>query len=86
MRGDHSFLVWFADNLCALRIDNLMLEYNQANKSETGGITGMVAARKQRCEETGRVVLGNGNSQANVNSNNNVARIKLFIEKGVVTD
>jgi mannose-1-phosphate guanylyltransferase len=80
--GDGCFLVWFADNLCALRINDLIHEYEELNESSTeAGITGMVVVRKQRSEETGRVVLDNANSDS---SHSNIsAFIKQFIEKGV---
>ena len=65
---DRCFLVWFADNLCALRINDFIREYKEANKSRIEGITGMVVVRKQRREETGRVVLDNVNSQPNTNN------------------
>jgi mannose-1-phosphate guanylyltransferase len=85
---DRCFLVWFADNLCALRINDLIHEYKEANKSRIEGITGMVVVRKQRREETGRVVLDNVNSQPSTNNSNNnsnaAAPIKKFIEKGMV--
>jgi UTP-glucose-1-phosphate uridylyltransferase len=56
--------------------------YNEVNKSTTeAGITGMVVVRKQRREETGRVVLDNANS--NKSHGNVAAPIKQFIEKGV---
>jgi mannose-1-phosphate guanylyltransferase len=62
------FLVWFADNLCALKIDDMVRNFKmidsylqsrgeKGGKKENGVIIGMVAVRSKRFEETGRVVL-----------------------------
>ena len=61
VRADRCFLLWFADNLCALRIDGLVQEYEKADRMTKGGITGIVVVRNQRREETGRVILDNTN-------------------------
>jgi mannose-1-phosphate guanylyltransferase len=53
---DECFLVWFADNLCALNIEHMIQQYQQEN-AKSGGITGMIAVRKRRREETARVRL-----------------------------
>ena len=83
---DEHFLVWFADNLCAISIDDLIREYNGACKTTNGRITALVAVRKQRVEETGRVVLDSEDSLQNKNDNDSKKTflIKRFIEKGVV--
>jgi mannose-1-phosphate guanylyltransferase len=82
VRADRSFLLWFADNLCALRIDCLIQEYDKADRMTNGGITGIVVVRNQRREETGRVILDDANRfQARKST---TSLIKEFIEKGVV--
>src|SRR5437762_7283881 len=82
VRADGRFLLWFADNLCALRIDCLVQEYNRADNMTNGDITGIVVVRNQRREETGRVILDNVNHLRARKST--TALIKEFIEKGVV--
>ncbi len=85
VRTDKCFLLWFADNLCALRIDGLIQEYEKADRITKGGITGIVVVRNQRREETGRVILDNAiHRQANNSRNSTTSLIKQFIEKGVV--
>ncbi|MGC2685798.1 MAG: nucleotidyltransferase family protein [Candidatus Nitrosopolaris sp.] len=87
VRADEHFLVWFVDNLCAISIDDLMREYNGAYKMTNGGITGLMVVRKQRLEETGRVILDNADHSLQIKNNNNNKKtflIKQFIEKGVV--
>lgn len=66
---DVCFLVWFADNLCALKIDDMIRKYNRINNNTPGRgrqeeeeeekatITGMVVVRNRRFQETGRVIL-----------------------------
>jgi mannose-1-phosphate guanylyltransferase len=82
VRTDGRFLLWFADNLCALKIDCLVQEYNRAENMTNGDITGIVVVRNQRREETGRVILDNANHLRARKST--TALIKEFIEKGVV--
>lgn len=66
---DECFLVWFADNLCALKIEQMIQKYDQVNmKSGRTGSIGMVVVRKRRREETARVILDD-------------SRIKEFMEK-----
>ena len=66
---DECFLVWFADNLCALKIEQMVQKYHQVNmKSERTGSIGMVVVRKRRREETARVILQD-------------SKIKEFMEK-----
>lgn len=76
---DRCFLVWFADNLCALRVNDLIRTYELVIKGSTT-ITGMVVVRRQRREETGRVVLDNPKTGKNYG---NIAPIRKFIEKAV---
>jgi mannose-1-phosphate guanylyltransferase len=83
VRGDGHFLVWFADNLCAISIDDLIHEYKKTDR----GVTALIAVRKQRVEETGRVILDNSEDSLQ-NKNDSYSKkmflIKRFIEKGVV--
>jgi mannose-1-phosphate guanylyltransferase len=81
VRADEHFLVWFADNLCAINIHDLIRELETTN----GGITALMTVRKQRLEETGRVILDNSESLQNSgNDRRKTFLIKRFIEKGVV--
>jgi mannose-1-phosphate guanylyltransferase len=75
---DEYFLLWFADNLSGLKIDHMVQDYNLISSINKEAIIGMVAIRKKRREETGRVILEN---QVNSGSNNTVIRIKEFMEK-----
>ena len=74
--NDEYFLVWFADNLFALNIQDLVDYYdlikNFINKSSE--IVGIILSRKDRYEETGRVIL----------DENNYNEIKEFIEKPLI--
>jgi mannose-1-phosphate guanylyltransferase len=76
--GDEPFLVWFADNLCALDVKDLIRHYytltaQVVNSKKT--ITGIIVTRKYRYEETGRVTI---------DSNNN-DRVQAFIEKPIAS-
>jgi mannose-1-phosphate guanylyltransferase len=82
--ADEHFLVWFADNLCAISLDDLIREYNGAHKTTNGRITALMAVRKQRVEETGRVILDNSLQNKNDNDSKKTFLINRFIEKGVV--
>jgi mannose-1-phosphate guanylyltransferase len=85
VREDRCFLLWFADNLCALRVDDFVQEYENAERMTKGGITGIVVVRDQRREETGRVILEYTNRHRAANPRNSTtSSIKKFIEKGVV--
>jgi mannose-1-phosphate guanylyltransferase len=70
------FMVWYADNLCALDINGLVKEYTEIN-SESDRLIGIVIARSHRKEETGRLVL-------NKKCNENMYLIKQFSEKPIV--
>ena len=76
--GDDDFFVaWFADNLCALDMDHLVLQYElvkNIKENDLGEFIGMVTTRDHRKEETGIVVL---DPKENL-------RIKEFIEKPLV--
>jgi mannose-1-phosphate guanylyltransferase len=83
--ADRCFLVWFADNLCALDIDGLIHEYIKAENTPNGEITGIVVVRNQRHEETVRVILEEADRFQDIDNNNKkTLLIKQFIEKGVV--
>lgn len=72
--GDEPLLVWFADNLCALDIKDLVGHYNTLTAQVVGkAITGIMVTRKHRYEETGRVTV-------DANNNN---KIEAFIEKPI---
>ena len=74
---DDFFVAWFADNLCAIDIDQLIRQYEllkNIQENDPGEFIGMVATRDHRKEETGIVVLDPKES----------LRIKEFIEKPVV--
>lgn len=74
--GSEPFLVWFADNLCALDLMDLVSRYNALNTQLTGGkeVTGILVTRKHRYEETGRVTV----------EAKDCNRIEKFIEKPIV--
>jgi mannose-1-phosphate guanylyltransferase len=74
---DGYFLVWFADNLCALQLDSLIMEYGKMVDEYKNQIMGMLVVRKKRQEETGRVILEDNDAAISV--------IKEFIEKPVIT-
>ena len=76
---DEYFLLWFADNLSGLKIDHMIQDYNLISSKNKETIIGMVAIRKKRREETGRVILEN--PQVNSGSSNTIIRIKEFMEK-----
>jgi mannose-1-phosphate guanylyltransferase len=53
---DESFVVWFADNMCALDIRSFVKQYRFLNESRGKNMIGMVVTRDYRREETGRIV------------------------------
>jgi mannose-1-phosphate guanylyltransferase len=78
---DEYFLVWFADNLSGLKVDHMIRQYNSVRSKNKQAIIGMIATRKKRHEETGRVILESPQANSSGSSNNTVIRIKEFIEK-----
>jgi mannose-1-phosphate guanylyltransferase len=80
--ADDYFLVWFADNLCALKINDLIFEYETSTALHGANITGVVTVRRRRNEETGRVVLDE--TPGNNSHSSATARVKQFIEKGEI--
>jgi mannose-1-phosphate guanylyltransferase len=44
---DEYFLVWFADNLSALKVEGMIREYNLIRSKNNGVIIGMIATRKK---------------------------------------
>ncbi|HEY7080210.1 MAG TPA: nucleotidyltransferase family protein [Nitrososphaeraceae archaeon] len=55
---DESFIVWFADNMCALDMSSFVKQYKFLEASQKSGknMIGMVVTRDYRREETGRIV------------------------------
>ena len=57
--SDDSFMVWFADNLCALDISSFVKQYKSLNENQKNhgkNMIGVVVTRDHRREETGRIV------------------------------
>jgi mannose-1-phosphate guanylyltransferase len=57
---DESFIVWFADNICALDVSSFINQFNflkDSQKKQEMNIIGMVVTRDYRREETGRIVI-----------------------------
>ena len=57
--SDESFIVWFADNICALDVSSFIKQYKfleDSQKKRGKGIIGMVVTRDYRREETGRII------------------------------
>jgi len=57
--SDESFIVWFADNMCALDMDSFVKQYkflNESQKNRGKNMIGMVVTRDYRREETGRII------------------------------
>jgi mannose-1-phosphate guanylyltransferase len=73
VRHDECFLVWFADNLCALNIEQMIQRYHQVKNMKSGEkeAISIVVVRKRRREETARVILDD-------------SQIKEFMEKEMV--
>jgi mannose-1-phosphate guanylyltransferase len=73
--GIEPFLVWFADNLCALDLMELVSRYNTLNMQLESGkeITGILVTRNHRYEETGRVTVRDKDCN----------KIEEFIEKPI---
>ena len=72
--SDESFIVWFADNMCALDMGSFVKQYkflNESQKNRRKNMIGMVVSRDYRREETGRIVC----------DPNEANRIMEFIEK-----
>ena len=58
--SDEPFIVWFADNICALDMGSFVKQYNFLNESQKNSgknMIGMVVTRDYRREETGRIVF-----------------------------
>ena len=71
------FMVWYADNLCAIDINSLVKEYIKINSKSDEGLIGIVIARSHRKEETGRLILDKKLTK-------NTYLIKEFSEKPIV--
>lgn len=77
LEKDDFFMVWYADNLCALDINSLVEEYIKINNESNETMIGIVVARSHRKEETGRLILDKRCSK-------NTYLIKEFSEKPIV--
>ncbi|MGH9979015.1 MAG: nucleotidyltransferase family protein [Nitrososphaeraceae archaeon] len=73
--GSEPFLVWFADNLCALNLKNLVSRYHilKMQLESSKEIAGILVTRMHRHEETGRVIV----------KSKDCDKIEEFIEKPV---
>jgi mannose-1-phosphate guanylyltransferase len=73
--GSEPFLVWFADNLCALNVKNFISHYHKLKMRPESSeeITGILVTRMHRHEETGRVTI----------KSKDCNKIENFIEKPV---
>jgi mannose-1-phosphate guanylyltransferase len=80
LKDEQLFLVWFSDNLCALNLDRIVLDYNNVNILNKFSPIGLLIARKKRHEETGRVILNANNND----DKNNINLIKQFTEKPTI--
>src|SRR4029078_3692354 len=76
LENEAFFMVWYADNLCALDINSLVKEYIEIS-SQSDGMIGFLIARSHRKEETGRLVLYKKYSK-------NTYLVKEFSEKPIV--
>ena len=47
LKDEHVFLVWFSDNLCALNLDRIVLDYNNVDSLNKYGPIGLLIARKK---------------------------------------
>lgn len=74
--GSEPFLVWFADNLCALNLMDLVSRFHalNVNLESRKEVIGILVTRTHRYEETGRVTV----------AANDCNKIEKFIEKPIV--
>jgi mannose-1-phosphate guanylyltransferase len=74
--GSEPFLVWFADNLCALNLMDVVSRFHTLNMNLESGkeVAGILVTRRHRYEETGRVTV----------AANDCNKIEEFIEKPIV--
>ena len=79
LNDEYLFLVWYADNLCAVDLDDLHKKFKsiEIDKKANRPI-GMVVTRSKRHEETGRVLV-------NRCYQGNVYAIQSFMEKPVIS-
>jgi len=80
LKDEQVFLVWFSDNLCALNLDRIVLDYNNVNSLNKYSPIGLLIARKKRHEETGRVILNTNNKD----DKNDINLINQFTEKPTI--
>jgi mannose-1-phosphate guanylyltransferase len=74
VKDDDFFVVWFADNLCAVDVDDFIRQYKfqeSMKENDHSKFIGIIATRGHRKEETGIVVLDPKEKP----------RIKEFVEK-----
>ena len=74
---EESFIVWFADNICALDVSSFIKQFKflgDSKKKHGKGLMGMVVTRNYRREETGRIICDPNESD----------RIEEFTEKPYV--
>ena len=71
------FMVWYADNLCAVDINSLVKDYIKINSESDDGLIGIIISRSHRKEETGRLILDKKCTK-------NTYLIKEFSEKPIV--
>lgn len=77
LEDDAFFMVWYADNLCAVDINSLVEEYIKIDTGSNEEIIGIIIARSHRKEETGRLILDRKCSK-------NTYLVKEFSEKPIV--
>ena len=79
LNGESLFLVWYADNLCAVDLDDLYKKFESiVVKKQDHRPIGIVVTRSKRNEETGRVLV-------NKCYTDNVYTIESFIEKPLIS-
>jgi mannose-1-phosphate guanylyltransferase len=78
LKDEPFFLVWYADNLCALHLNDMYKKFKllEDKKQEKLPIA-MVVTRSKRHEETGRVLV-------NDHCQDNVYVIESFVEKPII--
>lgn len=81
VKQDKYFMVWFADNLVALNVDDMVKQYCATNNKIKSKVTGIIAVRKEKAVETGRILL-----EYDIHSQLacDIRPVKSFIEKGIL--
>lgn len=79
LKDEQIFLVWYADNLCAVDLKDMCEKFKLlTNKKKKKFPIGMVVTSSKRHEETGRVMI-------NKHCQENVYNIQSFMEKPLTT-